>query len=694
MSHLEEKKFDTNKENDYSLLWNFDDEIPKGISKEELKKRQLDSTKIISAVNQAFFRREQPNPIMNNYTLSQAYVYNYRKATNYVPDLGNDDDNNLSTGHIHEVIFTLMAILLGLDYKSIIKCRDEKGNEDRELALVYEKLIKYSLDLENFKEMLPYIINESLTQGDCFLMESWEIKESIIKIPSKIKGNKETEINKNNIIDYNDKLLTDISFIEKIKFEEKKITNRAARFIKLDGRNVIEGNPEIEDAQKQPFLFIETLMTMEEAESQFSRLTLWEIAKKCAGSDIIQYLFGKPTIYNESRLRDSKDLFYVHYYFNKEENRYNLFINGIMMYDYNTPMNIFFPAMKYPIVKFSSEINSSSFRSKSIPMKLKYVSDYLDFFLNTVAFQRYSAVIPAINVTGRRTISANMFKGGSVNHGIELGKDYHFADDQVFKRALQSGEVEWINKIQEIMQNQSLNSITLGQSTEGQLATGIIASQQNQIVRLKPIVYSFLRGMCDLYSMRADTIKYKYSIPTSIDEVESTIEDGEKTEDKKNKKTKNVYQEIEYTEKDYQLNILIDDLKNYGEVKEKDNELFQKSFNDKLLGKNKDYVILDAENMKFHNITVDGEFNENLNREQQLQKLYQDIQTISSIFPNADRTELEKRFLSLTDYPENFFKKLYEAPINNTANIQSAGASDLGNTPSGLAYSVNSKKPI
>lgn len=694
MSHLDKENTNTLSQTfEYDA---FSKEVMKNASdenKESYSKRLKDAQELINKMYQCFYKREQPNIIKNGQILQSSYVYNYQKATNYTPDLGSDDDNNLTTGHIYEVIFTLSAICLGLQFNPLIKVKDVKGNESRELSNTYKKLAKYSFELENFKtSILPFILNETFTQGDCFILEHWEVIDSIEKVPYIEIGSKKKYITDKNRKEYYEKLLTDNSFVEKIKFEDKKTTTRRARSIKLDGRCLLEGNPEIEEIQNQPYIFIEYLMHREQAEGLFHKLKYWDLAKASAGNSAMQYLFGKPTIYNESRIRESKDLFYIHYYFNKDENKYNLFINGIMMYEKDTPMNIFFPAMNYPITHFKMESVSGSLRGKGVPDKLKYVSDYLDFFINIVAYQREAATIPAINVTGRRTIKRDMFKAGSVNHNIEFGKDYHYADSDVHKRGIQQGEMEWVNKIQEIMQNQSLNSITLGQSTEGQLATGIVASQQNQLVRLKPIVHNFLKGMCDLYERRLETIKYKYSIPTKEEEFETDKEDEK---GKKKKKMRNVYQEIEFTESDYTTNIKISDLDTYGDTTELNRELFKKSFDNKQLGRNIDFEVLDAKNMQFCNIIVDGEFKENLTREQELNNFFTQMQIITSLFPNADRAELEKTFLSLTDYPDSFFKQQYETPINNTnISVKDSGSSQQGNTPSGLAYDVSKQRPL
>lgn len=585
----------------------------------------------IQQINKDLEKREQASIVTNGISYSKAYEYNIKKSVNYSAPRNAEDDREISMGVVHEKVVAFVALFLKYAFKRRIKCYSNDMQLIDGLGTFYDLSIEFSLKQEQFVKKIALIIWEVFVQGNAFVYEDWEVK-NIKQVKAFDKDEKEVGDN----MDYTFEYLDTLTF----KDGEMKQTRRAVSR-RLDGRSVIFGNPEIEEVQEQPRVTLEYKYSKTDAEAIFGSLKRW--SKVPTMLEEINTITGEAlTLFNVSRLKDPKDEYLVHYVFDKENNRYNIYCNGVLLLNSKTPMSIFYPRMNYPLSNIPCERLAGSIYARSTPAKTKFNADYLDWAFKMMAMRFEQGMTPAILAKGKYTLSKKIFKAGQVTHGVSKD-DYEKADPE--NKGITPSEFSFVEMLKTIVETQTLGATATGEISANATATEINQVQSAQMEKLGFLLDGLMGGFMDMYLRRAETIESKYTIKQR-----ETIVDG---------KTIGVYQNFSIGMGGLNHSVTFDEQVGSPlyDVEGKRAELFKKSFDEKKNGKPSEYHLVNPQVIRERNHIIDIEIIPEKIRDTglQVQQLLAEFQAIKSVFANVDDKELQKEYLEVSGRPDSLF---------------------------------------
>jgi len=626
----------------------------KGKKAEEIEKYAREQ---ISRINDALTLREQESPVFNGMTYSQHYEYNRRKALNYAPPKGKDD-TQLSLGLPHEKIISFVSIFLKYAFKLEAKVYDNNGNEIDGLGDIYKLAIEHSRKLERLERKIGLVYWEMYTQGDAFVLEDWEVKT----IPQ-VVAKKDGKMLSPEKMDYT------YEFLENLSFEEKKeVQIRRAVTRLLDGRQVILANPELDDAngglQAQPFVVIEEFLERDKAEQIYGSLNMWDKVPD-AIKDINKITGRNLALFKQDRIEDAKKYVLVHRMWDKINNRFNIFINGVMMLPKDTPFTLFYPRGNYPIVQFSAERASGTAYSRSVPAKTKFNSDFVDWLINALAERLKRDIDPPLLVRGKYMLMHDIFKAGQRTHGITRD-DYELAlpDD----KSLTNAHFSFLDLIKDIMESQTVNPTTSGEMTGNATATEIATVDQNQRDKLAYLLDAVVNGYIDLALRRAETIESKYTIKQR-----ETVVDDKKVSVYQNftVNINGINHRVEFTDE-------IDDP--LYDVEKKRDELFEKAYKMRKQGKPTEFYLVNPRLLREQRYNLIFEIKPEKLKESALQlvQMKDEFNWLLSVFPNVNREKLQEEYLKITGRSEDLFIPQELQQIKNAEQAQQQNDGSFG----------------
>lgn len=604
-------------------------------SSEEEKKF---ATETIQQINDDLELREQDSLIFNGLTYSQAYEYNQKKGINYAPPRKKVDDREVSVGLVHEKIVSFVAIFLKYVFKTHIKAY-VNGELVPRLGDVYELGITFSQKQEKLAQRIALIYWETFTQGDCFVLEDWQVKN--LTNPKPMLDGEVLDLSE---MDYT------YEFLEGLTYEDgEDVQVRRAISVVLDGRQVILADPELDAGlQEQPHITIEEKMTRADAEAMFGSLERWDKVPKTREELAALGLNDDNTLFNSNRLEKPDKEVLVHRFYDKENNRHNFFVNGVLMLPYKTPFTIFYPRNNYPITQFSAERVTGSAYSRSIPAKTKFNADFLDWMLKKMALKFEQGIEPAILAKGKYTLTRDMFRAGNVTHGVS-GEDYEKADPD--NKGVTQSEFHFFSIMKEIIEAQTVNQTTSGELSSNATATEIATVDQNQQKKLAFLLDAMVNGYMEMSMRRAETIECKYTRAQG-----KTIVDG---------KERKVYQDFSISIAGTQNIVSFDEAlqdEDFDEDKKK-NDLFQKAYKAKEAGNPTEFYLVDPALVRSGDVVLDMEIRPELMKDSQLQmiQMFDEFNQILSVFGRSDQggrvniEEMQKEYLQVSGRSEDFF---------------------------------------
>ncbi len=604
---------------------------------------------LIQQINDDLELREKNSLVFNGISYSNAYEYNQRKAINYAPPRNPKDDREISAGLVHEKIIGFAALFLKYVFKRRIKCYDENGNLVKGMGDIYDLAIEFSQKLERLKDKIGLIYWEVFTQGNAFVYEDWEVK--LRQMPKAFKAAEDGK----KVLVTPDSMDYTLEFLDGLEYEDGETAQfRRAVSRVLDGRSVIFGNPEIEDIQEQPRITLEFEFSAEDAEQIFSSLKRWDAVPK-EREDITKMVGEKTTLFDAARHKDPSKTFLAHFVFDNQTNRYNVFLNGVMMLPSKTPLTLFYPRGNYPITNVPAERLRGSIYSRSVPAKTKFNADFVDWALKMLANKFEQGVDPAILSKGKYTLTRDMFRGGQVTHGVSKD-DYEKADPD--NKGVTQAEFSFVQAIKEIVESQSLNQTTTGELSSGNTAYEIAKVDQAQTDKLGYLLDGLVSGFMQMALRRAETIESKYTIKQK-----ETIVDGKKVP---------VYQNFTVNVAGIENVVVFDE--NVGsetyDVKAKRDELFQKGFNDRKSGFPTEYFLVNPIMLREKKYHLDIEIFPERIKDSQLQliQMWDDFRNRLEIFGQQNNLEeMKKEYLETSGKPDEIFTtKMYQQLENET----------------------------
>jgi len=592
------------------------------------------ATTMVEQISCDLEKREKHTVVFNGMEYTSSYLYNQRKAINYAAPRGTSNAREISYGLVHEKIIGFCSFFLKNIYKRQTNVYDESGSIVQGMGKVYDLGIEHSYRLEKMVRKVSLIYWEAFTQGMCAVFEEWQVKNIIERVAKDPKGN----IVKPEDMDYSFEFLDNLTWEDGEMIQERKAISRI-----MDGRTIIFGNPELNDVQEMPRITIEDVISRVDAKSMYESLSRWDSVPK--EKTQIDGMWGneqKITLFDTERLGDSTKQVMRHFVLDKENNRYNLILNGVMMLPRDTSFKHFYPRNNYPISIISTERLTGSIYPRSMPAKTKFNADFIDWALTKLADKFEQGIDPALLVKGKYTLTKDLFKGGQRTHGV--GKDdYDKADPE--NKGITSSEFGFVGLLKEIVEGQTLNATTSGE-TESTTATAVNAAQANQIEKLGYILDGIMNGFADMAERRAETIESKYTTKQS-----ETLVDGKRIP---------VYQNFVVSMDGKEQSVTFDDSvgsETYDEDNKRD-ELFEKSFKDMKKGKKTAYHIVNPDLIRKRKFTFDIELKPERRKDTYLQiiEMREEADFLLSTWGNQiDKDVLSKEYINITGRPDKLF---------------------------------------
>lgn len=615
---------------------------------------------LIQQINDDLELREKGTLVSNGISYSNAYEYNQKKAINYAPPRNATDDREVSLGIVHEKILSFAAIFLKYVFKRRVKCYDEDGRLVKGMGEIYELAIEFSYKLEQFKKKLALIYWEMFTQGNAFVLEDWEVKlRETPKAFVLAEGGERIEVTA-------DKMDYTYEFLDGLTYEKGEPAQyRRAVSVVLDGRSVIFGNPEIEELQDQPRTTLEEEVTDADAIQLFGTLKRFKFVP--TDHNNIDTMVGeKATIFDAKRFKDPAKTKIVHRVYDKENNRFNIFLNGIMLLPMDTPMTLFYPRGNYPISNVPAERLRGSIYARSIPAKTKFNADFIDWALKMLANKFEQGIDPAILAHGKYTLTRDMFRGGQVTHGVKK-EDFEKADPE--NKGVTQPEFSFVQLLKEIIEAQTVNPTTSGELSAGATATEISVVENNQQEKLGYMLDGLVGGFMDMALRRAETIESKYTIKQR-----ETLVDG---------KLVPVYQNFTVNVSGVE-NVVTFDEEVGGETydaESKRDELFTKAFKDRKGGYPTEYFLANPKVIREGKHTIDIEVMPEKRKDSQLQmiQMWDEFNQLVNLFGRESEggqvrmDGLKKEYLEISGKPDDLFTSQMYQQLDQELGGQNAG---------------------
>ena len=626
----------------------------------EDKEEYVYAQAVIQQINDDLELREKQSLVTNGISYSQAYEYNQRKAINYAPPRNTNDDREVSLGIVHEKIVSFAAIFLKYVFKRRIKCYDDKGQLVKGMGEIYELGIEFSHRLEQFKKKIALIYWETFTQGNAFVLEDWEVKTKDIPKAFKMSESGEKIEVTPDTMDYTYEFLDGLTYEAGTPAQYRRAVSKV-----LDGRSVIFGNPEIEEVQEQQHIVLEEEMSDGDAEQVFGTLKRWK-AVPSQHSNIETMVGEKTTLFDTKRHKDPKKTKIIHRYFDKENNRFNIFVNGVMMLPRKTPLTLFYPRGNYPLSNVPAERLRGSIYSRAIPAKTKFNADFVDWALKMLANKFEQGVDPAILSHGKYTLTRDMFRGGQVTHGVKR-EDYEKADPD--NQGVTQAEFSFVNLLKEIIEGQTTNPTTSGELSANATATEIATVENNQRDKLGFLLDGLMFGFMDMALRRAETIESKYTIKQK-----ETLVDG---------KMIPVYQNFTINVAGIENVVVFDEevgSEGYDAEGKKD-ELFSKAFNDRKKGFPTEYYLANPIRIRESKYVVDIEIFPEKVKDSQLQliQMWDDFTQRLNIFGSQNNIdEMKKEYLETSGKPDTIFTTQMYQELDQEVQGEGGGAYQTG----------------
>lgn len=593
---------------------------------------------LLDMFDKAYEQREQPSIIFNDIPYSRSYAYNQRKAINWTPPAKKKGDKMVNSGMIHEKIIGFSAIFLKYVWKKHITCYKD-GQVVPQLGDFYELAIDFSYKMEEFKKKIGLIYWELFSQGDCFVLEDWVVETKRKPVMKDSEGN----VIKEEDMDYTYEFLEDKTFEDGKEFQTRKAISRV-----LDGRNVILGDIEVNDIQDQPFIVIEEEYDHDQAKAMFGTLSKWDAVPK--SDEAMQHVLNDNAIgqkiFNGERVQPTEKIV-CHRYFNKTKNRFNIFLNGVMMLPLGTRMNIFYPRGNYPITQVAGERVRGSSYSRSVPAKTKFNADFVDWALRSMAEKFEQGMYPAILSKGKYTLASDMFRARKVTHGVER-KDYELANPD--QNGITQADFSFVQAIRELVESQTLNKTSSGEISGNATATEIAMADQAQQEQLGYLLDGIMYGMMDMALRRAETIESKYTLKQKEVDV-----DGRKM---------GVYHNFNLNVAGIQNVVVFDDRMSdidYTETqKEKDQyALFEEAQKSKKRGSvPSKYFVVNPKDIRENRYIIDIEIRPDKQKNSQLQmmQMWDEFGQAMKVFGRqVNLDEVKKEYLEVSGRSEDFF---------------------------------------
>lgn len=482
-------------------------------SEDELQYRSMWIRRLEQAVNQ----RNQPWSEFNDQTYDEWYISNAKAGNAYMEPKKNRHDSRTVTGTTREKKNTLIASLLNYNLEPDIEAFDEWDLPVVELGNSMEDMVLRSRQIESpsFQMKRELIYNELFEQGTVFVME---------KVSHYLRS-KKTLTGK-----FNPKKLSDLKWTQRIERIEKVLEVEM-----LAGPMVYLGNMKEFFIELQPYVALRRVRTRQEAQSLYGDWERFEnvpfkLVTLDPQADSVAYVGDGANTYQNWRMVEiDQDLCEEVWVFDKWNNEWQIFLNGVMMLPIRFPLSELVGESEYPIAKGDLEPISRFFAySRSVPSKTKVNQGLIDEMLKAIVLKTRKSYQPPIgNMTGQ-TLPPKVWFPGTVLDNVDASKIIEIGQNN----GVTGSELQAFQLVKQIIDENSVNPIFEGQQSGGSTtAREVMQMQQQSLMRLGLTLYSVVEFEKKLAWLRLKNILKNWAEP--LDESFEETKDNVKKSVKK-----------------------------------------------------------------------------------------------------------------------------------------------------------------
>lgn len=408
--------------------------------------------------------RDQKHPELDDMTYLEYFDSNRRKDLSYIPPKKNRQDIRIVTGTTREKDTTLLSTMLNLNLEADVVAFDKEDMIVNELGDNIGELVKKSREIEMYDQFKSNIYRELISQGDVFVEEVYITKHRDMPTDP-IKWTPAS---------------TDFELDYKTK-KEPVYDGCTARMI--TGRKVFLGSVRIEYMNKQPRAAIVNVLTRDQARSIYGKWARWKnvpITINTVGNDILNTDSKTYKTWNISALKNTDEIYEIKY-FDKENNRFMILLNGVMMLPYNYPLTAYRPDGEIPISQGKLEVISDFAYSKSQPSKVKVDQEVLDEATKLIVEAFRLGRKPPMGNRSKKVMSPSVFMAGEITNDIK--KDQLFP--LIENAGINASEFSFYQLFKGSIDDKTQNSTYSGETPEGNpTATQIIEEKNQQLLKL------------------------------------------------------------------------------------------------------------------------------------------------------------------------------------------------------------------
>jgi hypothetical protein len=461
-----------------------------------------DRDRHISRMRDAQMVRDTSHPEFDDMDYLTYYETNQVADNAYLPSKKNPQDMRIVTGTTREKTNTLLSTLLQYNLEPTIIPFDETDAPLYEMGEILESEVKKSREIEDWDFKRPFIYRECLAQGICFILESWFEPYMRQKVAE---------------YDWKDGVNTD-----KFKLKSDKI-------VKLDGvctATMIPGTKVYledfrqPDIRQQPGVFLVEEIPWERARELYGAWNRWKYVPKrivhTLSDTSDEIIFRDWTL-----LTTRRDWVEVLKVFDKPNNVFQLYLNGVPMLPVGYPLSEVSPSGEYPIGVGMGEVIPFCAYPKGIPAKTKVDQAVADEMLKLAILKTQQSFGPPMaNNTGKQ-FKASMLYPFSVHDNIDPTK----LSPIIEPTGVTSAELEFMQYLDEVMANKTINAAYQGTTGKKMTATELLEQKKGQLAKLGQIIWGVVQLEKQMNWLRVYNIVANWTKPVNekLDSVRNQI---------------------------------------------------------------------------------------------------------------------------------------------------------------------------
>ncbi len=408
--------------------------------------------------------RDKPYTELDGMTPVQYYESNRKKDLAYIPPKKNKQDVRIASGVTRDKDTTMLSTMLSMDFEPDVTAFDTDAMEVHELGDHMADLNKKSREIEVWDKKRGIVYRELISQGDVFLLEFYH--ERYEPIETKKVG---WDPAKNKISEYNhaDRRL------------KKVFSECSVRMVNM--KKVYVKDVHTEYIEDQGAVAIVNVCKRATVKATYGKWDRWEnvpYATQIEGLDTID----GPNYKSFGTHGIAEDEVAEIMLFDKDNQRFQIYLNGVPMLPYNYSLREVSPSGDIPLSQGKFEPISGFYLSKSMPSKTKIEDEVLSEATTLMIEGMRQGRKPPMGTTARKATASNLFIAGNVTPDVKKGQYFPLMDNP----GLTAADFSFYKLIRDSIDEKTVNSAYSGDgaSSGDPTATQVQQEKEQQMLKL------------------------------------------------------------------------------------------------------------------------------------------------------------------------------------------------------------------